>query len=195
MEFIHLHHDSLKAIGEIGLDYSPHFMVGEAEKQVQQLIFKKLILVALQYQLPINVHSRNAGHYALECIQRTYMESGVTTQLFVIMHAFDGSLKYVRKVLKDPNILFYFSIPPCIVRLESFQNLVKVVPLERLLLESDSPALGPVKGIDNHPENISISCTEIAKIKQVSFEQVALQTNLNAQRIINVNIVNKDIIS
>lgn len=63
-------------------------------------------------------------------------------------------------------------MPPSIVRSPEKQALVAALPLSHLLLESDSPALGPEKGVDNEPANIALAAAEIARIKNVPLQQV-----------------------
>lgn len=69
-------------------------------------------------------------------------------------------------------IRYYFSIAPIVVRSPQKQTLVKNVPLSNLLLESDAPALGPEKGVDNEPANLIMAAREIARIKDISIDQV-----------------------
>jgi TatD DNase family protein len=116
----------------------------------------------------------------------------------VVLHAFDGSVKVAKKAIAAG---YFFSVPPSTCRSPGFQNLVKAVPLELLLLESDAPALSPVIGERNEPANITISCAEIARIKGdvtlfalrrecltaecagVSVEEVAQATTRNAHKL------------
>lgn len=69
-------------------------------------------------------------------------------------------------------IRYYFSVAPIVVRSPQKQTLVKNVPLSNLLLESDAPALGPEKGVDNEPANLIMAAREIARIKDISIDQV-----------------------
>ena len=78
---------------------------------------------------------------------------------------------------------YCFSVPPSIVRSPQKQKLVRHLPLEHLLLESDSPVLGPDKDVRNEPCNVWVSCREIAAIKGVSVEEVAETTTANARRL------------
>uniref|UniRef100_A0A7S2UWP9 TatD related DNase n=1 Tax=Fibrocapsa japonica TaxID=94617 RepID=A0A7S2UWP9_9STRA len=174
------YHDQLASVGEVGLDYSPHILgEGEAEerKAIQREVFSQQVLKAVELDLPLNVHSRAAGHHTLDLLR----ELGATR---VVMHAFDGRAHYAERAVSESG--YYFSVPPCIVRSPQLQKLVRRLPLDHLLLESDSPALAPVKGERNCPSNIIVSCEEIAKIKQVSVQEVAAITYANAMKLLNI---------
>ncbi|CAO3600784.1 unnamed protein product [Absidia cylindrospora] len=173
---------SIVCIGEIGLDFSKHILQQNANnvtqdestlRQIQSDIFKAQVELAIKHGLPINVHSRSAGHYALSILY----DCGAT---LVNMHAFDGKSSYTKKAVEKG---FYFSIPPSIIRSPQKETLAKAIPITALLLESDSPALGPEKGQDNEPKNIKISAQEIARIKSVSMETVIDHTTQNALRL------------
>ncbi|CAG8571847.1 11960_t:CDS:2 [Funneliformis caledonium] len=184
LEFIRKKSAELIGIGEVGLDFTPHVLQNaidsnpnlnlstEELKKIQRQVFAQQIALSLQFDLPLNVHSRSAGHYALDCLR----DYGARK---VVMHAFDGQVKYAKKGVE---MGFFFSIPPSIIRSPQKQRLVAEIPLSNLLLETDSPALGPEKGVDNEPNSIIISASEISKIKQISFEEV-YQTTANAHRL------------
>ena len=173
LEFIRVHHRSLICIGEIGLDYAPHFLgtdtvVKDAFKHVQQQVFEAQIDLGMELGLPLNIHSRNAGHYVIE----TLVRKNVTVP--VLLHAFDGKPAYALRAVRDlPHT--YFSVPPCVVRSPQMQKLVSVVPLDRLVVETDSPVLGPQPKEVNEPKNVTISIREIARIKQMHEKEVSRQ--------------------
>ncbi|CAB4401045.1 unnamed protein product [Rhizophagus irregularis] len=184
LEFIQEKSTELVGIGEVGLDFTPHILKNaidsntnlnlstEELKNIQRQVLARHIALSLQLDLPLNVHSRSAGHHALDCLR----DYGARK---VVMHAFDGQLKYARKGIE---MGFFFSIPPSIIRSPQKQKLAAEIPLTNLLLETDSPALGPTKGVDNEPNSIIISATEISRIKQIPIEEVGNSTN-NEERI------------
>ncbi len=160
-------------IGEVGLDY--FIFIKEEEKKKQETIFKNWISFSNELNMPIVVHSRSAGKYAIKILT----EEGAKR---VIMHAFDGSVGYAIEGVKKG---FYFSIPPSIVRSEQKQKMAKHLPLDKILLESDAPVLGPTKDIINTPSNIVISAAKIAEIKKIPINEVINATTKNAQEIFN----------
>ncbi len=160
--------DKIVGIGEVGIDY---FMFRkEEDKKRQESIFRNWIRIAKELNLPLVVHSRSAGKYAIKILIDEKAEN-------VIMHAFDGSVGYAIEGAKKG---FYFSIPPSIVRSEQKQKLVKHISISNLLLESDSPVLGPNKDIINTPSNVIISAGRIAEIKKIPLYEVIEKTSNNA---------------
>ena len=86
-----------------------------------------------------------------------------------------------RAIERSPHV--YFSVPPSVVRSPQKQKLVAALPLDRLVLETDAPALGPVAGEVNRPANIAIARDAIARIKGVSADEVVRTTTANALRL------------
>jgi TatD DNase family protein len=128
----------LAGIGEIGLDFQPR-IVAAVPREVQLAVFRAQVEVAVELDLPVNVHSTAAGHHALDVLR----ECGASR---AVMHAFDGRTHYALQVVADPRLSHvYFSIPPCAVRSDKLAALAAKLPLDRLLLESDAPALAPVQ--------------------------------------------------
>jgi TatD DNase family protein len=169
--FIRTESPRLVAIGEVGLDY---WVVKEdADKEIQREIFKAFIDLSLELDLPLNVHSRSAGRHAVGFL----LDCGATR---VQMHAFDGKTS---AALPGVEAGFYFSIPPSVVRSRQKQKLVKNLPLTCLLVETDSPVLGPTPDERNEPANVHISIQAIAEIKGVHESEVIEAVTENTRRL------------
>jgi TatD DNase family protein len=161
VEFIRSHRDRLTAIGEVGLDF---WAVKEDEqKDLQREIFKTFIDLSNELDLPLNVHSRSAGRHAVALL----LENNAAR---VQMHAFDGKASAALPAVEAG---YFFSVPPSIVRSRQKQKLIRHLPLSCLLLETDSPVLGPDPKIRNEPANLIHSLEAIARIKEVAVEAVA----------------------
>jgi TatD DNase family protein len=169
--FIRAHRDRLVGIGEVGLD---HWVVKEAEEwAIQEQTFAQFVALSEECDLPLNVHSRSAGRHTIRFLR----EKGARK---VLMHAFDGKAS---AALEGIEAGYYFSIPPSVVRSPQKQKLLRHLPLDRLLLESDSPVLGPDPTARNEPKNIVVACEAIASAKGVSMEEAARVTTENALRL------------
>ncbi len=169
--FIREHRTELAAVGEVGLD---HWKVEDPEGQrLQEEIFRRQIRLALELDLPLNVHSRSAGRRAIEVLG----EEGARR---VLLHAFDA-----RPATAEAGLArgYLFSIPPSIVRSRQKQKLVDRLPLDALLLETDSPVLGPDPGARNEPAAIAVAAAAVAERKQVPVEEVARVTAASARRL------------
>ncbi len=143
----------LVAIGEVGLD---HFRERDhALRETQDEMFRKAIRFAMEMNLPVQVHSRSAGKKALHVLE----DCGICD---VHMHAFDGKANLARVASRD--LGYYFSIPTSVVRSPQKKKLVKAIDIEHILVETDSPVLGPEAGVRNEPSNIYTATKEIASI-------------------------------
>lgn len=163
-------------IGEVGLDY---YAVKKPEDRARLIeVFKEFIELAKELGLPLIVHSRSAGREAI----RVLVEAGAEK---VLMHAFDGKASHALKGVESG---FFFSIPPSIVRSPQKQKLVSRIPVENILLESDSPVLGVNPLERNEPANIVFSLREIARIKNLDPELVAEETTRNARRLFELRV-------
>lgn len=161
IDFIRRQKKYLAAIGEVGLD---HWKIpDEKGREIQREIFGRFIDLGIELGLPLNVHSRSAGRRAIEFLNERNAHS-------VLMHAFDGRASVA---LQGVEAGYYFSIPPSVVRSKQKQKLVRQLPLESILLETDSPVLGPTSQERNEPANLRVSLCSVAEIKGLSEEEVA----------------------
>lgn len=174
LEFIEKNKDRCVAIGEIGLDYN--WVTGKESEQKQ--IFEKILKVAEKLNKPVIIHSRKAELDAIEILEKH-------KTLKIIMHCFSGKKSLIKRCQENG---WFFSIPPVITRLEHFKMLVNMVPIEQLLTETDSPYLSPVQGERNEPANVAVTVKEIAKIKNLSEEEVAEQIWKNAKELFKLNL-------
>ncbi|KAJ1349178.1 putative deoxyribonuclease tatdn3 [Parelaphostrongylus tenuis] len=104
----------------------------------------------------------------------------------VVLHAFNGSLE---EALCGLQAGFFFSIPPSFTTGDHKRFLVDVVPIDQLMLETDSPVLGPVRGERNEPANLSLCAEFIAKVKNISLHEVMSTTSENAERLLNIKSI------
>ena len=173
-DFIIQNKNSLTAIGEVGLDYWK--IKGEDDREIQREIFRSFILLSRELDLPLNIHSRSAGRHAIALLIE---ERAKRVQL----HAFDGRAS---TAMRGVEAGFFFSIPPSVVRSRQKQKLVKQLPLECLLVETDSPVLGPDPKKRNEPANAQVAIAAIAEIKGLKKEKVAEIVYENTQRLYGV---------
>ena len=158
--FIRREKNNLIAIGEVGLDF--WIVKEEPAKDIQRKIFSDFIELSIELGLPLNVHSRSAGRHAVAML----LEQGAQK---VQLHAFDGKVSAAMPAVEAG---YFFSMPPSIVRSRQKQKLVKHLPIACLLVESDSPVLGPFPQQRNEPSNAALSVDAIAEIKDIRREEV-----------------------
>ena len=159
----------LVAIGEVGLDF--YWVRSEEARAKQVERFRAWIRLAEELGLPLVVHSRSAGKYAIQVL----LQEGYDR---VLMHAFDGRVGWALRGVREGG--FYFSIPTSVVRSRQKRKLAKALPLENLMVETDSPVLGPEKGVRNEPSNLPRTVEAIASIRGLGVEEVAEATYRNA---------------
>lgn len=170
-EFVNCHHHKLVGIGEVGLDF--WLAKDDEAREVQIQVLHRFIELAKRHDLVLNVHSRSAGR---QTIGRLLAAGAARVQ----MHGFDGK---AATALPAAEAGYFFSIPPSIVRSRQKQKLVRQLPLSCLLLESDSPVLGPDPECRNEPANIRIALEAIATIKKLPIEAVEEAICDNAARL------------
>ena len=171
-------HPKVVAVGETGLDYyyshSPH--------DVQRRVFVQFIRMALQTNLPLVVHERDAAHDAAELLRQ---EGG--GKLRGVIHCFTGTHEAACNYIE---LGFYLSFTGIITfkNAQALREVVRQVPLERMLVETDSPYLTPVpyRGRRNEPAHVRLVAETIASVKGTSLEQVARATTANVQALFKI---------
>ena len=165
-------------IGETGLD----FYYQHSDKDIQKKAFIEHIDAASELNIPIVVHSRNAEKETFKILESKMKNSN----LKVLIHCFTGSKEFARNLL---NIGCYISVSGIITFKNSLQlaDVVSYIPLEKLLVETDSPYLSPMplRGQSNEPSFILHTVKKLAQIKNVTVETVNSYTTNNFKKIFN----------
>lgn len=167
--FIDAHADEIVAIGECGLDA---YWAAEA-LPLQEEVLRKLCAVARRRDLPMILHTRKAEQRCFEILQ----EEGIERADF---HCFGGKAKLGRKIAEAG---YYLSIPPVVERAESFQALARILPLDRILTETDCPYMGPDRGERNEPANVPRGVRAIAAARGEDEAVVAAAIVANYRRL------------
>lgn len=170
-ELLRRERDAWVAVGEVGLDFWK--VQDEDGRLLQRTLFQRFVDLAIELDLPLNVHSRSTGRQTIELL----LERGARR---VQMHAFDGRAATARPAVEAG---YFFSVPPSIVRSPQKRKLVRQLPLECLLVETDSPVLGPEPGERNEPANAVVSVREIASIRGVTEDEVRAVVAENTRRL------------
>jgi TatD DNase family protein len=162
------------AIGEIGLDYYwDRTFIKEQEDA-----FRTQIEWALQYKLPIVIHTRNAMQETINIVKE-YNKQGLTG----IFHCFGGSIESAREIIKAG---FYLGIGGVLTyKKAGLSEVLEHVSLEHMVLETDAPYLTPVpfRGKRNESSYLKYVVERLAEVKNVSVEEVAAITTINAEKI------------
>ncbi len=164
--------DIIVGIGEIGLDYHYNF----SDPVVQQEVFRKMLYLARDYDLPVVIHSREAGDDTFRILGEG------KNNLRGVMHCFSGDRDEALRYIEE--LGFYISISGVVTFKNALKTVevVKAVPLEWLFAETDSPYLtpAPYRGKRNEPSFVEYVYRKIAEIKEENIE--------NVERIIDSNI-------
>lgn len=156
------------AIGECGLDYYKYKGSGVVDPAIQKEIFSKQFQLAQNLNLPVIIHSRQSFDDVISTIYRLPS----TIPLYGVFHCYSAG----KSGLKLINQLgFYFGIDGNLTYDDGLQNIVKEIPLEKIILETDAPFLTPlpIRNQRNEPKNVKIIALHLAKIKNTTYEEVA----------------------
>jgi len=170
-------HQKVKAIGEIGLDYYRDYT--PKERQIQ--FFRNQLKIAREVQLPVIIHNRQAH----TDVYNTLVEEK-SKDLKGVFHSFDGDVNFLDSILAYN---FHVSLTGVVTfKNANYDELIKRIPLENLLLETDSPFLAPepFRGKRNEPSYIKYTAEKIAKVKEVSVKELAEITTANARELFDI---------
>lgn len=166
----------LAAIGETGLDY--YYEHSPRDLQQKELI--RYFHLALETNLPVVIHCRDAFSDFFEILDQEYPSTKG------VLHCFTGTVAEAKEVLKRG---WYLSLSGIVTFKKSteLQEVAKIVPLEQLLIETDTPYLAPQthRGKRNEPAFVADTAAFIAEIKGIPFELLAEKTSLNCQTLFN----------
>ncbi|NTW58911.1 MAG: YchF/TatD family DNA exonuclease [Nitrospirae bacterium] len=171
-------HKKVVAYGEIGLDYYHE----HTQRVVQQRKFRDMLHEAKELKLPIIVHDRDAHEDTLRILKDDWDPA-----LGGVMHCFSGDIEYAKQVM---DLGFHISIagPVTFPKAQALRDVVKQVPIEQLLIETDAPYLAPqqFRGKRNEPAYVRTTAEEIAKVKGLTFDDVARITSFNAMQLFGI---------
>ncbi len=162
------------AVGEIGLDF--YWDTSFTEQQYDA--FKRQIIWAKQYKLPIVIHSRNSIQESIDTVRALY-EPGLSG----IFHCFGGSIEQAKQIME---LGFYMGIGGVVTyKNAGLTPLLEQLPLESIVLETDAPYLSPVpfRGKRNESSYLLYIAEKIAAIKNITVAQVAASSTINATKI------------
>ena len=170
--------EKIIGIGETGLDFFYNY--SDREKQISS--FKAHIEASIELNKPIIVHSRDAEKETFEILSSYKNQS-----LKILMHCFTGSLEFSKKL---QTLDTFFSASGIITFKNStdLQNTFKTIPLEKLLIETDSPFLAPIpmRGKKNEPSFIKYTLEKLSTLKETTVEKMSKITTDNFNKLFNL---------
>ncbi len=171
-------HPKVAAIGEIGLDYFYYF--APKEKQIEA--FREQIELAISLDLPAVIHSRNSDIDMMEII-RSYSGAGLRAQF----HCFNSNLENALDIISMGHLIS-FTGNITFKKADELRTIVKQIPLDSLMIETDSPYLAPVplRGKRNEPANVAFTAKAIAELHDTTPEKVGDITSSNAIRFFSI---------
>ena len=169
---------NLICIGECGLDYmwakkSNNY---EETKKRQQETFRRMINLANDMNLPVNTHSRRADAVVVKILKECKANKAV-------LHGFSGTIKDAKEAIA---LGYKIAIGANIYDWIETREYLKEFPIDAFVLNTDSPVMAPVKGERNEPANILFIVKEIAKIKNITEEEIIEATNKNVKELFGI---------
>lgn len=165
-----------KAIGEIGLDY---YHSSDRAKQAE--VFERMIRLARELSLPLVIHDRDAH----EDVYRTLLEKA--KDLKIMMHCYSAGPSFVDRFM-GLGCLFSIAGPVTFKNGQDHRDAVALIPLDRLVVETDSPYLTPhpFRGQRNEPAYVKLTAEKVAEVKGISLGELAERTTQNARKFFGI---------
>ncbi len=173
------------AIGEIGLDY--HY---EADsREAQKALFAAQLELAGELMLPVVVHSREADDDTLDILARHGSRQMRDEKRLGVLHCYTGSLPFASK-LQELGMFISFSGIVTFKNADMLRSCAAALPLDSLLVETDSPYLAPVplRGKRNEPANVVLVASCLAEVRQTTVTQISAATTENARRLFGISV-------
>ncbi len=166
------HETGPKAIGEVGLDY-----YHDSNREKQAVVFERMINLARQLSLPLVIHDRDAH----EDIYRILSEKA--RGLKIMMHCYSAGPSFVDRFM-ELGCLFSIAGPVTFKNGQDHRDAVVKIPLDRLVVETDSPYLTPHphRGERNEPAYVKLTAEKVAEVKGLGLEELAERTTQNARK-------------
>lgn len=171
-------HPKIVGIGETGLDY----YWDKSPKDVQQALFRKQIQLAQKINLPIIIHNRDATGDVVQILREENAAS-----VGGVMHCFSGSVETARECIAMNFMISLVSVTFKNARLP--KEVAIEIPLEHLMIETDAPYLAPhpYRGKRNEPAFVPLVAEEIARLKELTIEEIAQATTTNAKNFFGID--------
>jgi TatD DNase family protein len=174
LSFIRDHVEEGVALGEIGLDYKI-----KVKKGLQRRVFEELLDFARESNKPVIIHCRYSHKRAFEMVKEKKIEKA-------LFHWYSGSLDLLDEILSRG---YFISATPALVYSPPHQEAIKRAPIEKILLETDTPV--SYQGKEARPKDVQVSFGEVARLKKLNRSVVAQQTTANASRFFGIPFHNK----
>lgn len=179
-EIIDTNRNLVVGLGETGLDYYHD----DVPPDVQKIYFVRQIELARKLNLPLVIHCRDAMSDLLSILHER------ATGLPVMMHCFSGTVAEMQECIElGPDVFISLAGPVTFAKAFDRHEVARAVPLERLLVETDSPFLTPhpFRGRRNEPARVRLVAERIAELKGIRYDEVARHTGQNVQRLFGIS--------
>jgi len=170
LSFVRDHLKEGVALGEVGLDYR-----AQVKKVLQWEVFGKLLEIAHEYDKPVIIHCRYSHQRAFEMVKERKIERAV-------FHWYSGSVDLLDKILSAG---YFISATPALAYSPPHREAIKRAPIERILLETDTPV--SYQGKEARPKEVLVSLEEVARLKGLNRAAVAERTTANASQFFGIS--------